>query len=123
METSSNGYLSTDTKALERGSIEDSTTTTLVPPYWQHRRHESYTSLEQKKPPPIILEDHIEEPSEDSFSLWAKGVAIDSYVIVSGNLSGVGDYVVWNCKVDTLDVSSSLIETSTVLIVLLFSHA
>ena len=113
METSSNGYPSTDAKTLEGDHVEEDITTTataLVPPYWQHRRHESYTSLEQKKPPPITLEDHIEEPSEESFSLWAKGVSVDSYVIVSGNLSGVGDYVVWNCKVETLDVSYSLVE-------------
>jgi hypothetical protein len=34
--------------------------------------------------------------------LWAKGVTIDEYVVVG---QGVGAYVVWNCTVETLDVS------------------
>ena len=78
----------------------------LIPPYWQHRRDESYSSIGIVRRPQITLEDHTEEPSEQSKSLWAKGVTIDDYVTVSGNVVGVGDYVVWNCKVETLDVSS-----------------
>lgn len=77
-----------------------------IPPYWLHRRDESYSSVGIVRPPPITLEDHTEEPSEQSKSLWAKGVTIDDYVTVSGNVPRVGDYVVWNCKVETLDVSS-----------------
>ena len=78
----------------------------IVPPYWQHRRGDSYASVRSSiKPPPISLEDHIEEPSELSASLWAKGVSIDDYVMISGNVPGVRDYVVWTCKIDTLDVS------------------
>ena len=80
----------------------------LIPPYWLHRRDESYSSIGIVRPPPITLEDHTEELSEQSKSLWAKGVTIDDYVTVSGNVAGVGDYVVWNCKVETLDVSSLL---------------
>ena len=91
-------------KAQDDGSPIDAEP--LIPPYWQHRRDESYSSIGIVRPPPITLEDHTEEPSEQSKSLWAKGVSIEDYVTVSGNLPGVGDYVVWNCKVDTLDVSS-----------------
>lgn len=93
-----------DDEAQENGS--PSNAEPLVPPYWQHRRDESYTSIAINRPPPITLEDHTEEPSEQSRSLWAKGVIVDDYVTVSGNVAGVGDYVVWNCKVETLDVSS-----------------
>lgn len=77
----------------------------LVPPYWSHRRYESYASVENTKPAPITLEDHTEGSFENSGSLWAKGVSIDEHVIVAGSLPHVGDFVVWNCKIDTLDVS------------------
>ena len=76
-----------------------------VPPYWQHRRFESYTSVNIPKPAPITLEDHTEETSEQTGSLWAKQVSIDDYVIVQGNVPSLGDYTVWNCSIETLDVS------------------
>ena len=81
----------------------------VVPPYWQqHRRHASYASvISNGKPPPISLEDHTEESEEVSSPLWAKVVSIESHVLVSGNVPGVGDYVVWICRVETLDVSVS----------------
>lgn len=77
----------------------------LVPPYWSHRRYESYSSVKIAKPAPITLEDHTEEPCEQSAAVWAKGVGIDDYVLVSGTVPSVGNFVVWNCKVETLDVS------------------
>ena len=77
----------------------------IVPPYWQHRRLVSYASVNLTKPAPITLEDHTEETSEQTGSLWAKGVSIDDSVIVQGNVPSLGDYTVWNCKIDTLDVS------------------
>lgn len=84
----------------------------VVPPYWQ--RHErngsrlsSYTSDAGAR---IVLEDHTDEGSEQCRVLWAKHVTIDDYVIVSGKAPGLGayspgQYVVWNCTVETLDVS------------------
>ena len=80
----------------------------IVPPYWQHHRAGSYASVGDGKPPPIRLEDHTEEPSEQSGALWAKSVTILDYVIVSGSKTGVGAYVVWNCKVETLDVCANI---------------
>lgn len=86
----------------------------VVPPYWQ--RHErngsrlsSYTSDAGAR---IVLEDHTDESSEQCKVLWAKHVTIDDYVVVSGTAPGLGayapgQYVVWNCTVETLDVSSS----------------
>jgi hypothetical protein len=84
----------------------------VVPPYWQ--RHErngsrlsSYTSDAGAR---IVLEDHTDESSEQCKVLWAKHVTIDDYVVVSGTAPGLGayspgQYVVWNCTVETLDVS------------------
>ena len=84
---------------------------TLIPPYWQHRRQFSHASVVSNasftgRPPPIILEDHTEELDGQKSPLWAKSVAIDNHVVVSGNITGVGDYVVWICKVFTLDVGA-----------------
>lgn len=78
----------------------------LIPPYWSHRRYESYTSVKNTRPPPITLEDHTEEPSEQSGAVWAEGVTVDNFVLVSGTVPNVGNFVVWNCKIETLDVSS-----------------
>lgn len=89
-------------KASAGGGTDSSSS--VVPPYWQHRRFESYASVTDKKPPPITLEDHTEESSEQSGSLWAKGVSVEDHVVVSGNVPSLGDYVVWNCQIATLDV-------------------
>ncbi|KAF1932201.1 Phox-like protein [Didymella exigua CBS 183.55] len=82
----------------------------VVPPYWQ--RHErngsrlsSYISDAGSR---IVLEDHTDESSEQCKVLWAKHVTIDDYVVVSGTAPGLGayspgQYVVWNCTVETLD--------------------
>lgn len=81
----------------------------VVPPYWQrHERHASRMSsysTDNGHPTPISLEDHTDEGSEQCRVLWAKGVTIDDYVVVSGTAPGLGAYVVWNCTVETLDVS------------------
>lgn len=80
------------------------TSLSTVPPYWQHHRYESYTSVNIIRPPAIILEDHTETEPECSSPLWAKAAFLEDYVIVSGNFASVGDYIVWSCKIDTLDV-------------------
>ena len=85
------------------------TSFSTVPPYWQHHHYESYTSVEVIRPPAIILEDHTEpEPEpECSSPLWAKAAFLEDYVMVSGSFASVGDYIVWSCKIDTLDVGVS----------------
>jgi len=76
----------------------------ISPPYWQHTRGASHATLASiEQPPPITLEDHTESHSENNSALWAKAVCIDDYVIVRGSPTGIGAYVVWNCKVQTLD--------------------
>ena len=81
-------------------------TVALGPPYWQqqHHRHESYSSVSRLKPTLITLEDHT--VGNHCEVLWAKGVEIDDHVLVSsGSVPNVGDFVVWNCSIETLDVS------------------
>jgi hypothetical protein len=75
-----------------------------VPLYWQHRRLESYASVNIERPSPIILEDHTERTPGRTSPSWAKEVVVDGYVVISGKLPSLGDYIVWNCKINTLDV-------------------
>lgn len=77
----------------------------VIPPYWSHYRNTSRTSQSSiEQAPAITLEDHTEDPnSETSRGLWAKSVSVDDHAVVQGK-SGVGSYVVWNCKIQTLDV-------------------
>lgn len=98
-----------DTANGEVGDEAVDSSNPLVPPHWSHRRYESYCSVGNTKPPPITLEDHTEEPSLVSNSAWARGVTIDDHVIVTGSVPNVGKFVVWNCRIDTLDVSEILL--------------
>jgi len=76
------------------------------PPYWTHHRSISHLSqISLDRPRPITLRDRTGSISSTSGALWAKSISIENYVIVSGNLTGIGAYVVWTCKVQTLDVS------------------
>ncbi|OJD23532.1 hypothetical protein ACJ73_05110 [Blastomyces percursus] len=82
----------------------------VVPPYWRHYRNvslASQTSLDAVSAPRtslIRLEDHTEDPScETSQGLWARSVTIDDYIVVKGGRSGIGAYVVWICKIQTLE--------------------
>ncbi|RAH81059.1 PX domain protein [Aspergillus japonicus CBS 114.51] len=76
----------------------------IVPPYWTHHRAASRISqISLDAGPAITLEDHTEDPEcETSRGLWAKSVSVDDYVVVQGK-TGIGSYVVWNCRVQTLD--------------------
>jgi hypothetical protein len=90
----------------QRGSRPTSLAS-IVPPYWRHYRggsRASVSSFEAPRGNPITLEDHTADSTcETNRGLWASGVRIDDHVVVEGK-SGVGAYVVWNCKIDTLDV-------------------
>jgi hypothetical protein len=89
------------------GNSQNTPRAPLIPPHWSHHRHESYISIddEDRGSVPITLEDNTGEDSERSSSCWARRVSINDYVILSGSIPTVGTFVVWNCKVDTLDVS------------------
>jgi hypothetical protein len=94
---------------LATGRPECNSVGIVPPPYWQrHERNASYLSTysaDNGRPTPIGLEDHTDEGSDHCKVLWAKGVTIDDYVVVGGTAPGLGSYVVWNCTVETLDVS------------------
>lgn len=37
---------------------------------------------------------------------WAKAVHIEDHVIINGNRTGIGAFIVWNINVETLEVSA-----------------
>ncbi|PGH15472.1 hypothetical protein AJ79_02449 [Helicocarpus griseus UAMH5409] len=88
-------------------------TTSVIPPYWRHYRNASQasqTSLDAAtvsgsgpRRSLIRLEDHTEDPAnEGSKGLWARSVTIDDYTVVKGR-SGIGAYVVWIVRIQTLE--------------------
>ena len=105
MDLTGNANAPNGTVQESNAAVEGSRTSSLIPPYWSHRRYESYGSVENTKPAPITLEDHTEGLLEHAGVCWAKGVSIDNYVIIDGTAPNVGRFVVWNCRIDTLDVS------------------
>lgn len=108
MDTSGDPCLSSHPKKTPTEDQEGASQS-IVPPYWQqHRRFESYSSVGHLQPTPIRLHDNTAERSEGTSPLWAKTVAINDYVLITGNLPSFGDYVVWNCHIEMLDVSLQL---------------
>lgn len=98
------------------GSIRSSKSSKLghTPPYWNRRNRSvsnvSYISINAPtRRPPILLEDHTEAHHESNNGLWARGVKINDYHVVSGSAIGAGSYVVWHCLVETLEVCYILI--------------
>lgn len=88
-------------------SRKDRPASGVIPPYWSHHRNPSRASQASVDQPAITLEDNTEDPySETSRGLWAKSVTVDDYVVVEGK-TGIGAYVVWNCRIQTLDVRLS----------------
>lgn len=96
-----------DTKSEEPSKITS-------PPYWLRERSATQsTTLSLERPPPITLKDNTDDdyndPAHAHQQLWARSIAIDDYVIVRGNNVAIGAYVVWICKVETLDGSPMVI--------------
>ncbi|OJJ88789.1 uncharacterized protein ASPGLDRAFT_42389 [Aspergillus glaucus CBS 516.65] len=85
-------------------TTRDRSVSGVVPPYWTHYRNPSRSSqMSVEQPLGITLEDHTEDPnSETSRGLWAQSVSVEDHAVVHGK-SGVGDYVVWHCRIQTLD--------------------
>lgn len=82
----------------------------LSPPYWQTilRSDSSLSSnpsatSQKRMSGTIRLEDHTEENAEQYKAVWARSVTIDDFTVVG---PAVGSYVVWNCTIETLNVSA-----------------
>ncbi|KFA60837.1 hypothetical protein S40285_06177 [Stachybotrys chlorohalonatus IBT 40285] len=76
------------------------------PPFWMkssiHRRTASNMSVESVLPTGAIT--LCDNETSDSRRWYAKSVEIPDYTIVNGNSTGIGAFVVWNIKVETLTV-------------------
>lgn len=82
------------------------------PPYWLntrggHQRTISNMSTESVLPAgAITLRDNEASDYDDRNSAcWAKSVEIVNYTIVNGSATNIGAFVVWNIRVETLNVS------------------
>lgn len=79
-----------------------------IPPFWQPDS-QSGSKVDTERienhgnKDPIILEDNTQK-SDRCSAVWAKRVSVDDYTIISGTNTHIGDYVVWNCTVETLSV-------------------
>ncbi|KAJ8066158.1 hypothetical protein OCU04_005249 [Sclerotinia nivalis] len=100
---------------------------TTIPPYWQQSqaRPLSYVSIDSIHPSGITLQDNTADGDEEgdtngrdkNEACWARSVVIEDYVVVNGSGiggmgkmgkglgigGGIGAFVVWNVRVDTLE--------------------
>lgn len=101
---SATNHAGPDAQSTEAEVLPMSQPSPTSPPYWYHSRGPSYThDSSSDRLPAIILEDHTLSHAVSRSGLWAKSITIDDYVIVRGSPTGIGAYVVWSCKVQTLD--------------------
>lgn len=93
-------------------SIDSPTSPQVVSPVYWHSEGQPQEHASRKGRPggglrsPIIrLEDNtVDEESEQYRALWAKSCRIEDYVIITGSMPKLGDYVVYNCTITTANV-------------------
>lgn len=112
----------TDETSDEGGSSNAASPVTSPPPYWTnnapahaHARSVSNTSVESFLPAgAITLQDNEYDDGPGGSNVygrdrnracWAKSVQVTDFVIVNGSATNIGAFVVWNIKVETLNVS------------------
>ncbi|KAM0246284.1 hypothetical protein ACHAQJ_010270 [Trichoderma viride] len=83
---------------------------TSPPPYWPHaglhQRNISNMSTETILPAgAITLRDNDTNDDDRNSACWAKSVEITDYILVNGSNTNIGAFVVWNVRVETLNVS------------------
>jgi hypothetical protein len=79
----------------------------ISPVFWaqSHQRTFSNISVESIAPGGITLRDNTDGDSDSkNKACWAKSVHIEDHVVVNGSRTGIGAFVVWNIKVETLHV-------------------
>lgn len=87
--------------------VTSPTSPVTSPPYWvlSHSRSFSNVSVESVPKGAITLQDNTDEQDAKNKACWARGVYIEDFVVVNGNRTGIGAFVVWNITVETLRVS------------------
>ncbi|TVY59094.1 PX domain-containing protein YPT35 [Lachnellula cervina] len=101
--TSRYGFNSTTSGQSEAGSADTPVTSPVSPPYWVqgHQRSVSNVSVDSL-PGGITLQDNTDEDDAKNKACWAKSVYIEDHVVINGNRTGIGAFVVWNINVETL---------------------
>lgn len=80
------------------------------PPYWTnahgHQRNVSDASVESILPAGAITlrDNETNEHNERNNACWAMSVEIADHTIVNGSATNIGAFVVWNIRVETLNV-------------------
>lgn len=94
----------------------DSPASVNSPPYWlrsnPHQRTISSISTESTLPAGAIrLRDNETSSQADrNNACWAKSVEINDFTVVNSSATNIGAFVVWNVRVETLNVSIRLLE-------------
>ncbi|CAM1504674.1 Fc.00g022650.m01.CDS01 [Cosmosporella sp. VM-42] len=81
-----------------------------TPPYWTsgHQRSTSNMSAESVLPAGAITlrDNETNEHNDRNNACWAKSVVIADCTIVNGSATNIGAFVVWNIRVETLNVGT-----------------
>jgi hypothetical protein len=69
------------------------------------------TSVESMAAGRITLQDNENNSIDDrNNACWAQSVEVTDYVLVNGSATNIGAFVVWNIRVQTLNVSRTTVE-------------
>jgi hypothetical protein len=101
-------FRSSTSAAPEVGNDTNSPVTSPIsPPYWVQGHQRSFSSISVESVPNggITLQDNTDGEDAKNKACWAKSVQIEDHVIINGNRTGIGAFVVWNINVETLQVS------------------
>ena len=81
----------------------------VSPPYWvqSHQRTVSNISVETIAEGAITLQDNTSDEDTKNKACWARSVHIEDHVVIRGNKTGIGAFVIWNINVETLQVCPS----------------
>ena len=69
-----------------------------------HQRSISSISVETIADGAITLQDNTDGEDSKNDACWAKSVHVEGHVVINGNRTGLGAFVVWNITVETLRV-------------------
>jgi len=106
--TNKYGLDSSTSGRQEAGSGTNSPVASPVsPPYWVQGHQRSFSNISvDSVPGGITLQDNTDAEDAKNKACWAKSVYIEDHVIINGNRTGIGAFVVWNINVETLQVGA-----------------
>ncbi len=96
-------------------SVQPNTSAT-APPYWQNvpsrRRAASTQSSDSGRPTGaiLLLDNEADECEDRNNACWAKNVEIVDHTVVNGGATSIGAFVVWNVRVETLQVRGDAVQ-------------